>query len=199
LGLSPYCPDVPTPYSPLCPIIRFKLRKALSLYQISRWPLDLKSICPLVPRVEPRYSILFIQKVPASESPPCSLKGLLWREIPAYRTFLRLSFNISLFIFSSKSPVASPLHVPQQSSHGQGYSVTRATGLFIYLFIHSFFHSFIHVCLPESPKRSPCTYAQNIMSPSTEPHADGRPTYSVVRPGFQRRSLTLILLMWRKE
>jgi len=34
--------------------------------------------------------------------------------------------------------------------HGQGYSVTRATGLFT--------HSFIHVCLPESPKWSSPTY-----------------------------------------
>ena len=59
----------------------------------------------------------------------------------------------------------------------------------VYLFIYSF----IHVCLPESPKRSPPTYAKNLRSPSTEPHADGRPTYNVVRPGPQRGSLTPLL------
>jgi len=65
------------------------------------------------------------------------------REIPTYRAFLRL--NIS---FPQSPWYGSRLHVP----HGQGYCVTRATGLFIY--------SFIHVCLPETPKRSPPTYIQ---------------------------------------
>ena len=67
----------------------------------------------------------------------------------------------------------------------------------IYLFIHSF----IHVCLPESPKRSPptCTHTRarthrkNIKAPSTEPHADGRPTYNRVRPRSPRGSLTTLL------
>jgi hypothetical protein len=34
---------------------------------------------------------------------------------------------------------------PNKSPHGQGYSITRATGLFIYLFIHSFTHSCMYV------------------------------------------------------
>ena len=59
----------------------------------------------------------------------------------------------------------------------------------VYLFIHSF----IHVCQPDSPKRSPPTHGENIRSPSTEPHADGRPAYNVVRPGSPRGSLMTLL------
>ena len=40
---------------------------------------------------KPRYTILFSQKVLESESPPGSSMAPLWREIPAYRAFLRLS------------------------------------------------------------------------------------------------------------
>ena len=43
LGSSPYGSDAPRPYGPLCPIISYQLRTALSLYQSSRWPPDLKS------------------------------------------------------------------------------------------------------------------------------------------------------------
>jgi hypothetical protein len=49
------------------------------------------------------------------------------------------------------------------------------------------YFSFIHVYLPEASKRSPSTYMRkNIRSPSTEPHADGRPTYNGVCPGSPR-------------
>jgi hypothetical protein len=41
-----------------------------ALYQTSSWPPDLKNDCPLVPRKEPRYTILFSLKLPASKSPP---------------------------------------------------------------------------------------------------------------------------------
>jgi len=43
LDSSPYGPDAPTPYGPLCPIIWYQLRRALFLYKSSRWPQDLKS------------------------------------------------------------------------------------------------------------------------------------------------------------
>jgi len=41
-----------------------------------------------VKKKEPIYATLFPQRVPASESPPGSLTGLLWREIPDYRAYL---------------------------------------------------------------------------------------------------------------
>jgi len=56
----------------------------------------------------PGYITLFTQKVPASEFPPCSPVGPLWKEIPAYGTFLCLSLNISLSIFPSESLVRKP-------------------------------------------------------------------------------------------
>ena len=34
---------------------------------------------------------------------------------------------------------------------------------------------------------------ENIRSPSTEPHTDGRPTYNRVRPGSQKGSLRTLL------
>jgi len=52
----------------------------------------LKILCPLVRREEPRYTVVFSQTVPASKSPPGSPTGPLWREIPAYRAFLHLSW-----------------------------------------------------------------------------------------------------------
>jgi len=84
-----------------------------------------------------------------------------------------VSLKISLFF----SFVQSPLHVPQQGPHGQGYSVTRATGLFI--------HSFMYVCW-RPQKGSLLRMRKNIRSPSTEPHTDGWPTYNTVRPGSPR-------------
>jgi hypothetical protein len=38
-----------------------------------------------------QITILFSQKIPASESPPGFTTGPLWGEIPAYRTFLHIS------------------------------------------------------------------------------------------------------------
>jgi hypothetical protein len=51
------------------------------------------------------------------------------------------------------------------------------------------------ICICRSPpKRSPPTkYGENIRSPSTEPQADGRPTYNGVRLGSPRGSLTTLL------
>jgi len=59
-----------------------------------------------------------------------------------------------------------------------------------YLFIY---FSFIHVYLLQSPKRSTSTYGEKTSSPSTEPHADGRPTNKWVWPGSLRGSLSSLL------
>jgi len=87
--------------------------RALSLYQSSRWPPDLKYHCPLGPRKEPRYIILFSQKILASESPPGSPTEPLWQEITACRAFY-ISLDISLYLKGPKER-ASP-HVPQKRS-----------------------------------------------------------------------------------
>jgi hypothetical protein len=60
----------------------------------------------------PRYTILFCQKVQASESPPGSPVGPLWREIPVYRPFLRLSWYISLTYLSGSAVKEPSLQVP---------------------------------------------------------------------------------------
>ena len=58
-------------------------------------------------------------------------------------------------------------------------------------------YPFIYICR-SPPKMSPPTkYGENIRSPSTEPHADGRPTYNGVRPGFPRGSLTTLVSLPR--
>jgi hypothetical protein len=59
----------------------------------------------------------------------------------------------------------------------------------VYLFIHSF----IHVCLLSPQKGALLHMGKNLRSPSTEPRTDGRPTYSGVRPGSPRGSLTTLL------
>jgi len=53
-------------------------------------------------------------------------------------------------------------------------------------------HSFMYVCR-SSQKGALLHMGENIRSPSTEPHADGRPTYSGVRPGPPRGSLMTLL------
>jgi len=58
----------------------------------------------------------------------------------------------------------------------------------VYLLIHSF----MYVC--RSPQKEALLHTgKNIWSPSTEPHADGRPTYSWLRPGSPRGSLMTLL------
>ena len=48
---------------------------------------------------------------------------------------------------------------------------------------------FLHLYLSEYPIRSPPTKnGENIWSPSTETHVDGRPIYNGRRPGFPRGS-----------
>jgi hypothetical protein len=60
--------------------------------------LRLKTQCPLGPRKEPGYTILFSQKVLASEPPPGSSTGPLCRELPTYRAFLHLLIYIFLSV-----------------------------------------------------------------------------------------------------
>jgi hypothetical protein len=117
-----------------------------------------------LPRFEmaPRFKILmfsgskkwtqiyypFHSKVPASESAPGSPFGPLWREIPAYRTFLHLSlyisFYLSLRVPGNGAPSIFPNRVPMERD-----TLSPEP-----------FYSFIHVRLPESPKRSPPAYGE---------------------------------------
>ena len=54
-------------------------------------------------------------------------------------------------------------------------------------------YSFIHVYVPESQKGTLLHIGKNIRSPSTEPHADGRPTYNGVWSDSPRGSLMALL------
>jgi len=92
--------------------------------------------------------------------------------------------DLSLRVPSKGAPSMLPNRVP----HGQGYSITRATGLLI--------HSFVHSCMSAGVLKKEPSYIhmrKNIRSPSMEPHADGRPTYNGVQPGSPRVSLTTLL------
>jgi hypothetical protein len=75
-----------------------------------------------------------------------------------------------------------PLHVPQQGPYGERCCIYRANGVFIHLYPS------------ESPVKEPShENGEHIGSPSMEPHADGRPTYSGVQPGSPRGSFMIQL------
>jgi len=135
----------------------------------------------------------FSHKVPASKSPPGYPLGPAGREISACRAFLLLSQYICYCLSLRIPGKGAPSMFPNRFSHGQGYSISRATGQAreFYSFIHSF-HSFIHVCWSPQKWALLHTYRKNIRSLFMESHAFGRPTYNGVQPG-SRRGLTTML------
>jgi len=96
-----------------------------------------------------------------------------------------LSFNISLLIFPSESPVREP---PPCSLTGPPWAA-----ILLHQSHWSTFHPFLHSYMSAGVPRKESSYihmGKNIRSPSTEPHADRRPTYSGGgRPGSPRGSL----------
>jgi hypothetical protein len=88
--------------------------------------------------------------------------------------------NVSLYHFYLKDHQPRSV-VPQRSLYEDGWSVSIANGLFV--------HSY--------PSRfsSPTKQGENIWSPPTKPHADGRPIYNRVRTCFPRGSFTTLLLL----
>ena len=84
-----------------------------------------------------------------------------------------LSFNISLLIFPSESPVREP---PPCSLTGPPWAA-----ILLHQSHWSTFHPFLHSYMSAGVPRKESSYihmGKNIRSPSTEPHADRRPTYS---------------------
>ena len=63
----------------------------------------------------------------------------------------------------------------------------------IHPFIYSFIHSFVYVCRGPQKGALLIHTGKNIRSPSTESHADGKPTYTGLRPGSARGLLTTLL------
>jgi hypothetical protein len=93
-----------------------------------------------------------------------------------------LSLNISLFIFYSQSPVREPHPCSITGSPWAVILRHQSHWSTFYSFIHSFIHSCISAGVPK--KEPPYIHkGKNVRSPSTEPHADGKPTYNGVRPG----------------
>ena len=76
----------------------------------------------------------FHSKVPASESPPGSPTGPLWREIPAYRAFITVlliyTFYLSPRVPGKGAPSMLPNRVPMDRD-------TPSPEPLVYLFIHS--------------------------------------------------------------
>jgi len=110
-------------------------------------------------------------------------RGLYGEKYPLTGHFYP-SLNICLFTFPSESPVREP---PPCSLTGSPWAaILRHQSHW------STFHSFIHSCMSARVPRKETSYihmGKNIRSPSTEPHEDGRPTCSGVRPGSPRGSL----------
>ena len=111
----------------------------------------------------------YLSKFPANGLPRYPIRPL-WRQAPISRIFF--------YSFPSKSPVSEP--PPPHSPTG---SLWREK---LHLQSHWFTHSFIFVGVPD--KSPPMKNGENIWSPSTESHVDGRSTYSGVRPGSPRGS-----------
>ena len=70
-------------------------------------PHFLKSLCPLGPKKEHSYATLYPQRVPASESPPGSPTGPLWRKISAYRAFLTLTLSGTVCLTTSTNQMST--------------------------------------------------------------------------------------------
>jgi hypothetical protein len=105
---------------------------------------------------------------------PGSPLGPLWRETPISRVFF--------YTFPSKSLVNEPPSMfPKQGPYGERSFISGSSGLFILLYLA--------VYQVRSP---PMKNRENIWSLSMEPHVDGRPTYSGVRPSSSRRLFTTL-------
>ena len=170
-------------------IFIFEWSQGLTLTQNVDWGFLLSTTFPKIlmssgsKKKEPRYATLSPQRVLVSESLQVPQWGPCGEKYPLTWHFYH-SLKISLFIFPSESPIREP--TPCSLTGSPWAAILRHQSHCGLLFIHSF----IHVCLPESPKGALLhTYGENIRSPSTEPHVDGRPTYNEVRRGSPRGSL----------
>jgi len=108
------------------------------------------------------------------------------RDTRLQRIFMSL---LSLFIFPSESAAREPLPCSLTGSPWSG--ILRHQN---HWSIHSFIHSFMYSYVCRSPQKGVLLQmGKSMWSPSTEPHAEGRPTYNGVRPGSPRGSLTILL------
>ena len=64
-----------------------------------------------------------------------------------------------------------------------------------YLYIYRFIYLFIYISRSPQLRSCPTKREDKEKSPSTEPHSDGRPTYSEVRPGSTRGPFATLLLL----
>ena len=104
-----------------------------------------------------------------------------------------ISLDLSLFIFPSESLVREPSLCSLTGSPWTGI-LRHQSHWSIHSFIHSLTHSFIHSCMSAGvPKKEPSYIGEKTRSLSMEPHADRRPTYNGVWPGYPRGSLTTLL------
>ena len=98
----------------------------------------------------------FLSKSPCKRIPSSFSIGAPMERDARFQGIFTFLLKYIFLSFPQSPRYWSPLHVPKQDPHWQGYPVTRATGLFIYLYIQTL----IHVCLPESPKTSLPTYGE---------------------------------------
>jgi hypothetical protein len=87
--------------------------------------------------------------------------------------------------FLSNSPVKEPLPPPWSLNVVPMESVP---------FQSQWFHSFAYL-KSQQLRSSPTKQRENTLSPSTGPHASGKPTFSVVPPGFPRELFTALPLL----
>jgi hypothetical protein len=178
------------------PSMRFQMAPRLKLLMSSG---SYKKKEPKYEWVEPKLHSHRIWAEDSSSVPRLIHKGLLVSPIkwicllrvlcPVRRPVITLDCVLLIYFFLSfpQSPVREP---PPCS-----LTVSTWTGILrhqSHWSIYSFVHSFVYVC--RRPQKGALLHVRkNIRSPSTEPHAEGRPTYNGVRPGSPRGSLTTLL------
>jgi hypothetical protein len=127
----------------------------------------------------------FHSKSPGKQIPSRFPNGAPMERDTCFQGILRLSkyisFCLSLRVPCKGAPSMFPNRVPLDRD-------TPSPEPLVYLFIHSF----MYVCR-NLQKGALLHMGKNIRSPSTEFHVDRMPTYSGMRPGSPRGSLTTLL------
>ena len=136
----------------------------------------------------PEPTFILLLKVPGKTSPPT---GPLWRELPAFRALFYISLGFpskqrvlikSLLSLEVPGKAASPPWSPNRAPTGRDAPFPAAVCSFI--------------CISqEFPVKEIYKTGGNILSPSTEQHAHGRPTYKGVWPGPPRGLFMTLLLL----
>jgi len=190
LGSSPYGPDAPSPYrQALC--VPYLISAQDSPVPVPKFQMAsrLKTLMSCGSKKGTWIYYPFFPKSPDKRKPSGFPSGTPRDRYPLAGCFY-ISLNISLTFCLSFPGKGSPSMFLNRVPLDRDTPIIRAIGQVrgFYLFIYS--------CMSAgSPQKRALlhTYRKDIRSPSTELHADRRPTYIGVQTGFPRGSLMTLL------